>query len=62
MNFEGVWGVGVGTSSVNVDDVPLGTDNRSWLLSSNGTTVHNGQTLDNVKEKITEGAVLVSVY
>lgn len=61
MNFEGVWGAGVATSSVNVDDVPLGADHRSWILSSDGNTMHNGQILDTVKEKIVEGSVLVSV-
>ena len=62
MNFEGVWGAGVATSLVNVDDVPLGTDNKSWILTSDGTTMHNGQIVDRVKEKVSEGSIVVSVY
>ena len=62
VNFEGVWGAGVATSSVNVDDVPLGSDNKSWILTSDGTTIHNGQIVDRVKEKVSEGSIVVSVY
>ena len=34
----GAWGVGVATSAVRLDHVPLGNDQSSWVLTSDGTT------------------------
>ena len=55
----GVWGVGVATPMVRVDAVPLGTDTHSWVLTSEGTTVHNGEVISRINSKPVEGDVLV---
>ena len=58
--FPGVWGVGLATPMVRVDSVPLGSDQQSWVLTSEGTTVHNGEVISRLKEKPAEGDILVS--
>ena len=57
--FPGVWGVGVATPMVHLDSVPLGTDTHSWVLTSEGTTVHNGEVITRIGNKPAEGDVLV---
>ena len=57
----GIWGVGVATPMVRVDSVPLGTDTHSWVLTSEGTTVHNGDAITRISNKPVEGDVLVSI-
>ena len=57
----GVWGVGVATPMVRVDSVPLGTDTHSWVLTSEGTTVHNGEAITRITSKPVEGDVLVRI-
>lgn len=55
----GVWGVGLATSSVRLDNVPLGNDQLSWVLTSDGTTLHNNEVISRLKEKPAEGDILV---
>ena len=55
----GVWGVGVATSAVRLDHVPLGNDQSSWVLTSDGTTVHNNEVISRLKEKPSEGDIIV---
>lgn len=55
-----MWGVGVATPLVKVDSVPLGRDPHSWVLTSEGTTIHNGEVITRLKEKPAEGDILVS--
>lgn len=57
----GIWGVGVATPMVRVDSVPLGTDTHSWVLTSEGTTVHNGEAITRITNKPVEGDVLVRI-
>lgn len=55
----GVWGVGIATVMVRVDSVPLGNDQQSWVLTSEGTTLHNGEVISKLTEKPSEGDILV---
>lgn len=55
----GVWGVGVATPLVRVDQVPLGGDAQSWVLTSEGATVHNAEAITKLKERPGEGDVVV---
>ena len=55
-----MWGVGLATPTVSLDTVPLGTDTNSWVLTSEGTTVHNSQTVSRGKQKPNEGDIIVS--
>ena len=59
--MQGIWGVGLATPLVRLDTVPLGNDTHSWVLSSDGTSLHNGEVIGRVKEKLAEGDILVSV-
>ena len=52
--------MGLATSSVRVDNIPLGSDQQSWVLSSDGTTLHNGEVISQLKENPVEGDILVS--
>ena len=44
---------------MRLDTVPLGTDTQSWVFSSEGTTLHNGEVIGRIKEKLAEGDTLV---
>ena len=52
--------MGVATPLVRVDQVPLGGDTHSWVLTSEGSTVHNAEAITRLKEKPSEGGVVVS--
>lgn len=54
--------MGVATPLVKVDSVPLGRDPHSWVLTSEGTTIHNGEVITRLKEKPAEGDILVSEW
>lgn len=56
----GVWGVGLATSSIRLDNVPLGTDQLSWVLTSEGNTLHNGDVISQLGKKPMEGDIVVS--
>ena len=60
--IPGVWGVGVATPLVRVDQVPLGGDTHSWVLTSEGSTVHNAEAITRLKEKLSEGDAVVSEH
>ena len=59
-DITGVWGVGLATPAVQVDSVPLGNDQNSWVLTSEGTTMHNGEVISRLKVKPEEGSIVVS--
>ena len=52
-------GVGVATPSVRLDTVPLGNDQHSWVLTSEGKTLHNGEVIAMLEDKPVEGDILV---
>lgn len=56
----GVWGVGLAAASVRLDTVPLGNDQHSWVFSSDGTTLHNGEVISQLLKKPVEGDIVVS--
>ena len=60
-DITGVWGVGLATPMIQVDTVPLGNDQHSWVLTSEGTTLHNGEVISRLKVKPEEGSVVVSL-
>lgn len=39
----GVWGVGVATQKVNLNQVPLGRDSHSLVLRHDGSIYHNNE-------------------
>ena len=46
---------------VQLDSVPLGNDQHSWVLTSDATTIHNGEVISRLKVKPEEGSVVVSL-
>ena len=59
-DVSGVWGVGLATPMVQVDNVPLGNDQHSWVLTSDGTAIHNSEVISRLKVKPEEGSIVVS--
>jgi hypothetical protein len=51
--------VGLATSSVRLDNT-LGTDQLSWVLTSEGKTLHNGEVISQLGKKPVEGDTVVS--
>ncbi len=45
---------------MRVDSVPLGMDLQSWVLTSDGNTMHNGEVITKLNKKPVEGDILVS--
>lgn len=43
MRFLGVWGIGVATQKVNLNQVPLGRDTNSLVLRHDGSVYHNNE-------------------
>lgn len=39
----GVWGIGVATQKVNLNQVPLGRDSHSLVLRHDGSIYHNNE-------------------
>ena len=39
----GVWGIGVATQKVNLNQVPLGRDTNSLVLRHDGSVYHNNE-------------------
>ena len=52
--------MGIATPLVRVDTVPLGNDSHSWVFTSEGTTLHNGEVISRLKERPAEGDIVVS--
>lgn len=40
---SGVWGIGVATQKVNLNQVPLGRDTNSLVLRHDGSVYHNNE-------------------
>ena len=55
-----MWGVGLATPMIQVVTVPLGNDQHIWVLTSDGTTLHNGEVISRLKVKPEEGSIVVS--
>ena len=56
----GVWGVGVASSAVQLDTVPMGMCSESWVLRDGGAVYHNGEEVTRAKEVPQEGDIVVS--
>ena len=56
----GIWGVGISREDINLDQVPLGEDEHSWVLRSDSRVYHNGKVLFSLEERVEEGDIIVS--
>lgn len=57
--FVGIWGIGIATRNTNLNKVPLGGDNHSWVLCSDNSIRHRAEEKHRISEAIQEGDVLV---
>ena len=58
--LSGIWGIGLATPNTQLNTVPLGTDNHSWVLRSDGCIYHSGVKVAKVKDCPVEGDIIVS--
>nr|CAG4644347.1 EOG090X0EPP [Lepidurus arcticus] len=59
---SGIWGVGVATEKTNLNQVPMGNDSDSWVLSSDGVVRHSKEELHKVSDLPQEGDVIGVTY
>eukprot|EP00123_Amoebidium_parasiticum_P005043 comp16287_c0_seq1/m.14053 comp16287_c0_seq1/g.14053 ORF comp16287_c0_seq1/g.14053 comp16287_c0_seq1/m.14053 type:complete len:193 (-) comp16287_c0_seq1:230-808(-) len=63
LQATGRWGLGVATRQEDLEKLPLGASDRSWVLRSDGAVVHNGETYSVVDgPAFQEGDVLACSY
>ena len=58
--FSGIWGIGVATKLCNLNTIPLGSDENSWVLRHDGIISHNNEEKAKLEEMPQEGDILVS--
>ncbi|KAB7506702.1 UNVERIFIED_CONTAM: hypothetical protein RMT77_010488 [Armadillidium vulgare] len=54
----GIWGVGISTRNANLNKVPLGDDNQSWVLCSDNSIRHNSEEKHKISVTPQEGDVI----
>ncbi|KAI6655073.1 hypothetical protein LOD99_2362 [Oopsacas minuta] len=59
---DGIWGVGISQEDINLDQVPLGEDEKSWVLRSDSRVYHKGDVLFSLKERVEEGDIISIAY
>ena len=57
--IKGLWGVGLASRRVNLNNVPLGTDNESWVLRNDGCIYSSNLVKFRSTKSIDEGDVIV---
>jgi len=55
---SGIWAFGLASKECDLNMVPLGTDNYSWVLRSTGELMHADIAVDNITLEVTEGDFL----
>lgn len=60
----GVWGIGVATQKVNLNQVPLGRDTNSLVLRHDGSVYHNNEEKNRLPANNLpqEGDIVVSAH
>ena len=60
--FPGIWAVGLASKECDLNVIPLGKDNFSWVLRSSGTVMHaDNVVVNDVAFDVTEGDYLVRI-
>ena len=57
---SGMWAIGLASLRCDLNMVPLGKDQYSWVLRSDGALMHNNIAIDNIQLTVSEGDYLVS--
>ena len=55
-----MWAIGLASLRCDLNMVPLGKDQYSWVLRSDGALMHNNIAIDNIQLTVSEGDYLVS--
>ena len=56
----GNWGVGLANRRIDLNKLPLGNDNDSWVLRSDACIYHNSVRIFRIEHNFEESDVLVS--
>lgn len=59
--YQGVWGVGLASRKCDLNRLPLGNNEESWVLRSDGGLCHNGKVVHQLNVMPDEGDIIVSV-
>lgn len=59
--FPGKWSIGLATLNCDLNKLPLGNDSASWVLSHDGSLVHDGVAIDNIDLSVSEGDYMVCI-
>ncbi|XP_055343743.1 SPRY domain-containing protein 7-like [Paramacrobiotus metropolitanus] len=59
---DGQWGIGLSLGSINVNNIPFGTDTSSWVLREDGKVYHNNEIIGQVPEIPRESDVVGVAY
>ena len=58
--YLGIWAVGLASRKCDLNMVPCGKDEHSWVLRSDGSIAHGDVALDKIELDISEGDYVVS--
>lgn len=61
-DYQGVWGVGLATRKCDLNRLPLGNNEESWVLRSDGSMCHNGKVIHQLNVMPDECDIIVSVW
>nr|CAG4642085.1 EOG090X0EPP [Eurycercus lamellatus] len=59
---SGVWGIGLGSEKADLNTVPMGSDNDSWVLCSDGSLRHNKEEMHRITQLPQEGDTIGVSY
>jgi hypothetical protein len=59
--FAGVWGVGVALRGIDLNKIPLGCENNSWVLRQDGKFYTGNEVMATLNDPIEEGDVIVCI-
>lgn len=62
LQSTGVWGVGLATKRCNLNNVPLGQDSESWVVTHEAIMYHNMQQKGALRHCLNEGDILGITY
>jgi len=58
LQSTGIWGIGIGSKKCNLNTIPLGTDEGSWVLRHDGVIYHNNEEKCRLQEIPQEGDII----
>jgi len=59
---SGIWGIGLATTNVNLNRIPLGYDSQSWILRNDGKIMHDNQVLYKLPTAPQEGDLIAIAF